>query len=73
MFIPNDVKTILDTLKNSGYEAYIVGGSVRDATIGTTFPKDYDITTNALPQEIIKSFDKTIPKIGRASCRERVS
>ena len=61
MFIPNDVKTILDTLKNSGYEAYIVGGSVRDATIGTTFPKDYDITTNALPQEIIKSFDKTIP------------
>ncbi|MBW9170474.1 CCA tRNA nucleotidyltransferase [Clostridium estertheticum] len=61
MFIPNDVKIILDTLKNNGYESYIVGGSVRDATIGKDVPKDYDITTNALPEEIIKFFDKTVP------------
>ncbi|MBU3100183.1 CCA tRNA nucleotidyltransferase [Clostridium sp. DSM 17811] len=61
MFIPNDVKIILDTLKNNGYESYIVGGSVRDATIGKAVPKDYDITTNALPEEIIKIFDKTVP------------
>ncbi|MBU3215983.1 CCA tRNA nucleotidyltransferase [Clostridium estertheticum] len=61
MFIPNDVKIILDTLKNNGYESYIVGGSVRDATIGKAVPKDYDITTNALPEEIIRIFDKTIP------------
>ncbi|MCB2355116.1 CCA tRNA nucleotidyltransferase [Clostridium estertheticum] len=61
MFIPNDVKVILDTLKNNGYESYIVGGSVRDATIGKAVPKDYDITTNALPEEIIKIFDRTVP------------
>ncbi|NNU75566.1 CCA tRNA nucleotidyltransferase [Clostridium estertheticum] len=61
MFIPNDVKIILDTLKNNGYESYIVGGSVRDATIGKDVPKDYDITTNAMPEEIIKFFDKTVP------------
>ncbi|MBU3155498.1 CCA tRNA nucleotidyltransferase [Clostridium estertheticum] len=61
MFIPNDVKIILDTLKNNGYESYIVGGSVRDATIGKAVPKDYDITTNALPEDIIKIFDKTVP------------
>ena len=60
MFIPNDVRAILDTLKINGYEGYIVGGSVRDATMGT-FPKDYDITTNALPEVITKIFYKTIP------------
>lgn len=61
MIIPNDVKTVLDTLKNNGYESYIVGGSIRDSQIGTSLPKDYDVTTNALPEEIIKLFDKTIP------------
>ncbi len=61
MFIPNDVKIILDTLKTNGYESYIVGGSVRDLKIGTFAPKDYDITTNALPEEIIRLFEKTIP------------
>jgi len=61
MFIPKDVKIILDTLKNNGYESYIVGGSIRDSQIGTSLPKDYDVTTNALPEEIIKLFDKTVP------------
>ena len=61
MVIPNDVKIILQTLKNNGYEAYIVGGSIRDFIIGTNVPKDYDIATNALPEEIIKYFEKTIP------------
>ncbi|MCT8977438.1 CCA tRNA nucleotidyltransferase [Clostridium sp. CX1] len=61
MFIPSDVKMILDTFKNNGYESYIVGGSVRDSQIGSSLPKDYDVTTNALPEEIIKLFDKTIP------------
>jgi tRNA nucleotidyltransferase/poly(A) polymerase len=61
MFIPNDVKIVLDTLKSNGYESYIVGGSIRDSQIGTSLPKDYDVTTNALPEEIIKLFDKTIP------------
>ena len=61
IFIPNDVKKILDTLKNNGYEAYIVGGSIRDSQIGIFAPKDYDVTTNALPEEIIKLFEKTVP------------
>jgi tRNA nucleotidyltransferase (CCA-adding enzyme) len=61
MFIPNDVKVILDTLKDNGCESYIVGGSVRDFITGTYVPKDYDIATNALPEEIIKFFNKTIP------------
>jgi len=61
MFIPNGVRTVLDTLKNNGYESYIVGGSIRDSQIGTSLPKDYDVTTNALPEEIIKLFDKTMP------------
>ena len=61
MFIPNGVKIILDVLKNNGYEAYVVGGSVRDSEIGLAVPKDYDVTTNALPENIIKLFHKTIP------------
>lgn len=61
MLIPNDVKIILDTLKSNGYESYIVGGSIRDFITGTSIPKDYDIATNALPEEIIKLFDKTVP------------
>jgi tRNA nucleotidyltransferase (CCA-adding enzyme) len=61
MSLPSDVKIILDTLKNSGFESYVVGGSVRDSKLGTSVPKDYDITTNALPEEVIKLFDKTVP------------
>ncbi|MBU3111869.1 CCA tRNA nucleotidyltransferase [Clostridium lacusfryxellense] len=59
--LPSEVKIILNTLKNSGFEAYVVGGSVRDYKIGTAVPKDYDITTNALPEEVIKLFNKTVP------------
>jgi len=61
MFIPNDVQIILETLKDNGYEAYIVGGSVRDFITGTEVPKDYDIATDALPEKILKIFEKTIP------------
>ena len=61
MFIPNDVQIILETLKDNGYEAYIVGGSVRDFITGTEVPKDYDIATNALPEKILKLFEKAIP------------
>ena len=61
MHIPRNVKIILNSLKKNGYEAYIVGGSVRDCKIGMIIPKDYDITTNALPEEIIRLFDKTVP------------
>ena len=54
--IPVNVKDVLDRLERGGFEAYIVGGCVRDAILGVK-PKDYDITTNALPDEIIACMD----------------
>ncbi len=57
--IPNDVRFILDRLKKNGHEAYIVGGCVRDSILNN-IPKDWDITTKARPEEVIKLFDKVI-------------
>lgn len=59
--IPDYVNIILNRLNDNGFEAYIVGGSVRDLILGKV-PHDYDVTSNAKPdeiQEIFKSF-KTI-------------
>ena len=53
--ILNEAKIILDKFNNNGFEAYIVGGCVRDLLLGRT-PKDYDITTSASPKETIKLF-----------------
>ncbi len=57
--IPDNAKTILNTLHEAGFEAYIVGGCVRDALLGRE-PGDWDITTNALPAETKKLFRRTI-------------
>ena len=54
--IPRNVCQIIKKLENSGFEAYIVGGCVRDSFLGIT-PKDYDITTSASPEEIKKCFE----------------
>lgn len=51
LIIPDYVETLLNRLEESGFEAFIVGGSVRDSILGKD-PSDYDITTNALPEEI---------------------
>ncbi len=51
----NDVIDIINKLNNNGYEAYVVGGAVRDLILGLT-PLDYDITTSALPNEIMSVF-----------------
>lgn len=51
---------IVAELRNAGFEAYIVGGAVRDLCLGK-LPKDYDITTNAVPAEIMKLFPRSIP------------
>ena len=59
MHLPKNVSTILKTLKSNGYEAYVVGGCVRDAILGVR-PSDYDITTSATPSEIKKLFNKTV-------------
>jgi len=53
-------KKIIKILKDSGKEAYLVGGGVRDRLMGEGV-NDYDIATNATPDEIEKIFDKTIP------------
>jgi len=58
MEIPNEVLSILEKLKKSGFEAYIVGGCVRDYLRGEK-PSDWDITTNAKPEEILKIFKKS--------------
>lgn len=50
--IPKNVYAVLEALYDGGYEAYIVGGAVRDMLIGRKV-KDYDITTRARPEEII--------------------
>ncbi len=57
--IPSYVTRVTETLENVGFEAYIVGGCVRDLILGR-IPKDWDITTNAVPDQIIPLFEKTV-------------
>ena len=60
IIIPKEVNFIINTFYKNKYEAYIVGGCVRDSILGTE-PKDYDITTSATPEDTIALFKKTIP------------
>jgi tRNA nucleotidyltransferase (CCA-adding enzyme) len=53
--IPTPVARVLDVLHRAGYEAYIVGGCVRDHLMGR-IPGDYDVTTSALPEETMAAF-----------------
>ena len=57
--IPNNAKKIIDVLYEHGYEAYVVGGCVRDSLLGLE-PKDWDITTSAAPSVVKSLFKKTI-------------
>lgn len=54
--IPPEVRTVLTTLENAGFEAWLVGGCVRDYLLGS-LPKDYDVTTNASADRICRVFD----------------
>jgi len=58
-----DALYVLDKLREAGYVAYLVGGSVRDLLLKRT-PKDYDISTSALPEEIKQLFYKRCILIG---------
>ncbi|MCI6277837.1 MAG: CCA tRNA nucleotidyltransferase [Clostridium sp.] len=60
IFIPKKVQFILNTLILNGFDAYIVGGCVRDSILNKV-PNDYDITTNAFPEDIMRLFEKTVP------------
>ena len=57
--IPDNVNRIIQLLTENGYEAYAVGGCVRDMILGKT-PEDWDITTSAKPQEVKRLFKRTI-------------
>lgn len=56
--LPGDVKKIIQTLQEAGYEAYAVGGCVRDSLLGR-IPSDWDITTSAEPAEVKRLFRRT--------------
>ncbi|NMB46600.1 MAG: CCA tRNA nucleotidyltransferase [Firmicutes bacterium] len=58
--IPQAVRAICDTLKDNGYQAYLVGGAVRDSLRGEA-PEDWDVATDALPTTVLSLFPKTIP------------
>lgn len=67
---------VLACLQNGGYEAFLVGGCVRDLFMGNA-PKDYDITTNATPEQIISLFPKTFYEntygtVGVVTCGEEL-
>lgn len=57
--IPPPVQEIMHTLRKEGYLVYIVGGAVRDLVLGKK-PKDFDLVTNATPDQISALFTKTI-------------
>lgn len=58
--IPKDVQFIIDTFYDNGYEAFMVGGCIRDSLLNKA-PMDYDIATSATPEVTEKLFEKTIP------------
>ena len=56
--IPEEVTRVTSTLENAGFEVYLVGGCVRDLLLENK-PKDWDITTNAHPEQIQELFEET--------------
>ena len=60
MKLPQNVEKIIETLNAAGFEAYAVGGCVRDALLNRT-PLDWDITTSARPEEVQTLFRRTVP------------
>lgn len=57
--MPEKARQIIGRLTEAGYEAYIVGGCVRDAILGRQ-PSDWDITTNAKPEQVKALFSRTV-------------
>lgn len=57
--VPEEPNYIIDCLQSEGYDAYVVGGCVRDSLLGLN-PNDWDITTSAQPEEIKQIFKHTI-------------
>lgn len=57
--IPKNINFVLDTLEKAGFEAFIVGGCVRDTLLGNK-PDDFDVNTNALPDTVVSLFEHTV-------------
>ena len=57
--IPVKAQYIIDTIMAAGFEAYVVGGCVRDSVLGRE-PQDWDITTSAKPEQVKELFPRTI-------------
>lgn len=57
--LPAYVATVLKTLNQNGHNAFVVGGAVRDAILGIP-PKDFDVATNARPDEVASYFERTV-------------
>lgn len=62
--IPQSALSVVSQLKKHGYEAYVVGGCLRDLLLAKT-PKDFDVATNASPEQIKKVFQRRCRLIGR--------
>ena len=62
--LPSAILDVIDALTKAGYEAYIVGGGVRDLMLGLN-PKDYDAVTNATPSQVKEVFGRRCRIIGR--------
>ena len=62
--LPNSITEVIATLSRAGFDAYIVGGGVRDTLLGLR-PKDFDAVTDAKPHEIKDVFGKRCRIIGR--------
>lgn len=56
MLLPQDVRHLMEKLEKAGYTVYAVGGCVRDSLLGLT-PHDYDLCTNAIPEQICQVFE----------------
>ncbi len=60
LLVSKEIKEIVNKLTDKGYECYLVGGSVRDLVLGHEV-LDYDFATNALPEDVIRIFRRTVP------------
>ena len=61
MRVKENVQAVMQALEGAGFEAYAVGGAVRDSLLGKE-PFDWDVTTSALPEQVMERFgDAAIP------------
>ena len=60
LVVPPDVERLLETVYRTGFDVWLVGGAIRDFLLGLP-PKDWDLATEASPQDVIRLFPRVIP------------